>query len=83
MELLEVGEFLRWAAEGGIDPDPHGRDRQAPLTFRDSSLYVRRWLAPEAPFNLPGFASFLLGSHRAAVAGVLVHQGRSALVHGQ
>lgn len=62
MELVEAGDFLRWAAEGGIVPDPRGLDGQAPLTFGGASLFVRRWIAPEAPFNLPGFASCLFGS---------------------
>jgi hypothetical protein len=62
MELVEAGEFLRWAAEGGIVPDPDGPDGQAPLTFGSASLHVRTWIAPEAPFNLPGFASCLLGA---------------------
>jgi hypothetical protein len=62
MELVEAGDFLRWAAEGGIVPDPRGPDGQARPTFGGAALYERRWIAPEAPFNLPGFASCLLGS---------------------
>jgi hypothetical protein len=62
MELVEASEFLRWAAEGGIVPDPHGPAGQAPLTFGSASPHMRTWIAPEAPFNLPGFASCLLGS---------------------
>lgn len=62
MDLVEAGDFLAWAAEGGIVPDPGGRDGQRPLTFGSASLYVRRWIAPEAPFNLPGFAWCLLRS---------------------
>ncbi|PYM69918.1 MAG: hypothetical protein DME03_21680, partial [Candidatus Rokuibacteriota bacterium] len=62
MELVEAGDFLRWAADGGIVPDPRGPDGQAPLTFGGAPPAMRRWVAPEAPFNLPGFASCLLGS---------------------
>jgi len=60
MEFVEASNFLRWATEGGIVPDPRFRDALAPLTFRGISPAVRRWPAPEAPFNLPGFASCLL-----------------------
>jgi len=61
MELVEAGEFLRWAEEGRIAPEPHGR-RGPLLTFGNGSPFSRRWMTPAAPFNLPGFASCLLGS---------------------
>jgi hypothetical protein len=62
MELVAARDFLEWAAEGGIIPDPSGLDSQAALTFGGAPEATRRWIAPEAPFNLPGFASCLLGA---------------------
>lgn len=64
MELVEPSEFLRWAAELGIVPDPAYKEwpNQAPLSYAAGPSYWRRWLTPDAPFNLPSFASCLLAS---------------------
>ena len=62
MDLVEAGDFLRWAAGHSIVPDPAFREwpGQAPLRFATVPPCWRRWIAPEAPFNLPSFASCLL-----------------------
>jgi hypothetical protein len=64
MEFVEDSKFLRSAAKLGIVPDPAFLEwpNQAPLTYAASPSHWRRWLAPDAPFNLPGFASCLLAS---------------------
>lgn len=55
MELVEADDFLAWAADGGIGPDPQGGSGPL-LAFTNAARAVRRWSTPEAPFNLPGFA---------------------------
>jgi hypothetical protein len=64
MDFVEGSEFAGWAAKLGIGPDPAYQEwpDQAPLTFAASPSHWRRWLTPDAPFNLPGFASCLLAS---------------------
>jgi hypothetical protein len=64
MDFVEGSEFLALAAALGIVPDPAYQQwpAQAPLTYAAGSSYWRTWRAPDAPFNLPGFASCVLGS---------------------
>jgi hypothetical protein len=73
MDFVEGSEFLGWAAKLGIVPNPayQAWPDQAPLAYAASPSHWRRWLTPDAPFNLPGFASCLLAS-AAPNAGVRV-----------
>ena len=82
MRLIPDAEFLPWAAESGLLPDPrYPRSKQ--LVFPASPDTSRFWLPPSIPSDLPGFLATAIQLASKTGPYRLRRRGGGALYYGE